>query len=299
MHLFGRDTQGHQRHDDQAHVPHDAGQAYLGPGDGERDLRLPQAAEQHQRHHHAQQRKVGLAVKADGFGVGGGVGLEHLFAPVVVPGVHHEKDGEQGADQEQGLGEDVAHGPEEVHALQEAQEQRRVAQRRERAPGVGDDEDKKHHHMRRVLAVVIGADQRADEQHRRPRGAHDASQHRANSEDGGIERRAAMQVAPDVDAPRHGEQCGEQDDKRNVFGHQRVDKTCARCARAKHQRKRHQKSQRPAGSNLAEVVVPEDRSQQRHQGNRQQNAGKRHTPQHRQRAAINIGRQCQTRQRRQ
>src|SRR5256885_1696840 len=31
------------------------------------------------------------------------------------------------ADQEQGLGEDVAHRPEEVHALEKAQEQRRVA----------------------------------------------------------------------------------------------------------------------------------------------------------------------------
>src|SRR5256885_13029442 len=35
------------------------------------------------------------------------------------------------ADQEQGLGEDVAHRPEEVHALEKAQEQRRVARSEE------------------------------------------------------------------------------------------------------------------------------------------------------------------------
>ena len=129
---------------------------------------------------------------------------------------------QQRADQEQRLGQDVRDGPEEVHALEEAQEQRRVAQRCERATGVGDDEDEEDHHMRLVPAVVVGADQGPDQEHGGAGRAHEAGQHRAQAQDGGVESRAAMQVAADVDAPRNGEQRGQQDDEGDVLGQQRV-----------------------------------------------------------------------------
>ena len=74
-------------------------------------------------------------------------------------------------------------GPEEVHALEEAEEQRRIAQRRERAADVRHDEDEEHDHVRLVAAVVVGADQRADQQHRGAGGAHQARQHRADRQD--------------------------------------------------------------------------------------------------------------------
>jgi hypothetical protein len=97
--------------------------------------------------------------------------------------------------------------------FRKAQKQRRIAQRRERAPRVGDDEDEEHHHMGHMLAVVVGADQRAYQQHGCPRGAHEAGQHRANGQDGRVEPRAAVQVAADVDATRHSEQRRQQNDE--------------------------------------------------------------------------------------
>ena len=51
-------------------------------------------------------------------------------------------------------------GPGEIDAAQEAEEQRRVAQRRQRAADVGDEEDEEHDHVRRcaggALARSIG-----------------------------------------------------------------------------------------------------------------------------------------------
>ena len=136
-------------------------------------------ADQHQRHNHAQQGKVDLAIKADGPAVGCGVGRDHFFAAAVVPGIEHKEDDQQRTHEEKRFLEDVAHRPEEIHALQEAQEERWVTQRRERTAGVADDEDEEHHHVHHVAAVVVGTDQRPDQQHRSAGGAHDAGQHRA------------------------------------------------------------------------------------------------------------------------
>ena len=293
MHLLGREPQRRKSHHDQAHIAHDAGQAHFGARNVEHHGRLPETAEQHQPHHRAQQRKVDLAVKANRAAVGRGVGLEQLFAAVVVPAIEREEDSQQRTDEEQGFGEDVAHRPEKVHALQEAQEQRRIAQRRERAPGVGDDEDEEHHHMGHMLAVVVGADQRANEQHGRARGAHEAGQHRTNRQDGRVEPRAAVQVAADEDAARHSEQRGEQDHERDVFGQQRMHQAHARHCGPEGDGKGQQKRQAPGRSHLAKVVVPEDGGQERHERNRQQDARERHTPQHRQRAAIYVGSHAQ------
>ena len=73
---------------------------------------------------------------------------------------------------------DVLKRPEERHAAQVAEEQRRVAQRREAAAGVGDQEDEEHDDVGAVPAPQVRAQQRADEQHGRAGGAHPARQHR-------------------------------------------------------------------------------------------------------------------------
>jgi hypothetical protein len=49
-------------------------------------------------------------------------------------------------------------------------------------------------------------------------------------------------------------------------------------AGAEHGGKRQQEGQRPGGGDLAEMVVPERRREQRHQRDRQQDAGKRNAP---------------------
>ncbi len=54
----------------------------------------------------------------------------------------------------------------------------------------------------------------------------------------GVERRRAVQVAADVDAAGHGEQRREQDDERDVLGHQRMHQLRAGQRGAEDQRRR-------------------------------------------------------------
>ena len=57
--------------------------------------------------------------------------------------------------QEHGFTEQVDRRPEEGHALEEAEEQRRVAEGRQGAADVGDQEDEENDGMHAVLAVLV------------------------------------------------------------------------------------------------------------------------------------------------
>ena len=52
--------------------------------------------------------------------------------------------------------------PHKVHALQETEEQRRIAQGREAAADVGHQKDEENHYMYSVLAVIVSTQKRAD-----------------------------------------------------------------------------------------------------------------------------------------
>jgi hypothetical protein len=159
----------------------------------------------------------------------------------------------QHAEDEQRLGQDVAHGPEEVHALQEAEEQRRIAQRRERAARVRDDEDEEHDHVHRCMRLSLA----------RISG-------RISSIDAPVVPMTLASTAPiariavfspgcragcrGCDATRHGEQRREQDDEGDVLLQQRMHELSAGQREAVHRGERQQESQRPAGRDLAVVV---------------------------------------------
>ncbi len=103
-------------------------------------------------------------------GVGSLRCVKRPFAVMQVKIDHHEHHQHDAAD-EQRLLPEMFCGPEELDALQEADEQRRIAERRQRAADIGDQKDKEHHDMRVVSPVVVGPDQRPDQDHRRARGA--------------------------------------------------------------------------------------------------------------------------------
>ena len=56
--------------------------------------------------------------------------------------------------------------PEERHAVQEAEEERRIAERRQRAADVRDQEDEEDERVGAVAARAVGPQQRADSDHR-------------------------------------------------------------------------------------------------------------------------------------
>jgi hypothetical protein len=139
-----------------------------------------------------------------------------------------------------------------------------------------------------VASIVVGADDRPDEQHRSTRRAGNARNARAERENARIERRRAMQVAFDQHPTGHCEERKEQDQKRDILSEHGMQKFIGREACPEHQRTGHDERQRPEGGDLAEVVVPEIRCPKRQDGNRQQQAGERNDPERSELPAIDM-----------
>ena len=180
-----------QRHVRAHHIEHDAG--------------LPQPAHQHQADDGQQQHEVHLAFDADAPRIRRRIlsDRQFLFPIQIVVTIDYVEQRQQQHPHEDRLGQDVAHGPEEVHALQKTKEQRWIAERRQRAACVCHEEDEEHDDMRHMPAIVVGTQQRPDQQHRRAGGAHDAGQQRAQRENAGVQLWRAMQVAAHADTTRH------------------------------------------------------------------------------------------------
>ena len=269
-----------QRQDDdrqQADVTHQIGQAHLGAVHMEMHGRFPQATHKHQADDHAQQQHIGPALHADGFGVGRGIVRQHALL-AVEPAVEQEKERQQQGHGQGHVGPEVGEGPAEFHPLQKAQKQWWITQRREHTTDVGHQEDEEDDDVGLVLAVVVGTDQRADEQHGGPGGTHEAGQDGAEQQHARIQDGAAVQVAADVNAPGTGIEGREQQNERNVFGHGCMHERMQRRIAPMEPRKRDEKAQRPGQGDLAEVVMPDPGDGQRHQRDGQQNARKRNAP---------------------
>ena len=169
-------------------------------------------------------------------------------------------------------------GPEEIDAAQEADEQRRIAERRQRAADIGDQDDEEDHHMGIVRAAGIGADQRPDQDHGGAGGADHARHGGAEQQDAGIEQRRAAQGAGNQDAAGHHIKREQQDDEAHIFRQHGVHEGGERGGCAERDGDRRQREQRPEGGDLAVMGVPEFREQQRAGGDAQQDAGERQRP---------------------
>jgi hypothetical protein len=108
------------------------------------------AAHQHQADHHSQQQQVDAALDARA-AVGRRVDRHDAFLAVTSGGPVEPEDRQQRRRTGTAVSGTDGAPSRRNHALQEAQEQRRVAQRRQRAAGIGDDEDEEDHDMRRML----------------------------------------------------------------------------------------------------------------------------------------------------
>src|SRR5262249_34141273 len=90
---------------------------------------------------------------------------------------------------------EVAGSPEEINAVQEADEERRGGERRKSATDVADQENEKNNDVDIVQAGGIGANEGANENYRRTRGAHNARDQGAERQNGGIGERRSAQIA--------------------------------------------------------------------------------------------------------
>ena len=140
-----------------------------------------------------------------------------------------------------------------------------------------------------VPAVVVGAQQRADQQHRGAGGAHHAREQRAEASRPVLSAGVPCRLPRDVDAARDGEQREQQDDERHVFGQQRVQHLVQRPApKPNCTANGTRKASAQNAGGLAEVVVPEGGRQQRQERDRQQDAGERHHPEQTQIGSIKM-----------
>ena len=156
--------------------------------------------------------------------------------------------------------------PGERHAGQVAEEQRRIAQRRQHAADVGHDEDEEDDGVLDVRALAVGLQERPDEQHGGARGPHEGRQEPAERQEPGVGGGRRHQVASQQDAAGDHEQAGEQDDERDV-----VDGRVQEAGRmAQPVEGEHGEAQDRGGEQLVAVRLPPVRDPERAHGDGQQ-----------------------------
>ena len=110
----------------------------------------------------------------------------------------------------------VLQRPPEGHTAQVAKKERRVADGREAAAHVADDEDEEDD-VKRGDAILVHPNPRADEQHGRAGGADEVGQHRADEQEDAVHERRGLALHADVDAAAHHEERADERDEADVF----------------------------------------------------------------------------------
>jgi hypothetical protein len=188
------------------------------------------------------------------------------------PKIHDEEHREHQHRDEAGLHPQIPQRPQKIDAMEEADEQWRVAQGAERATDVGDQDDEEHDHMRIAGAGLVGAQQRPDEDHGGAGGADDAGYRRADREETRVDQRRAGETSGHQDAACYRVKREQHDDETQVLGQQRMNECIDGRHGAELRRDREQRDRRPAGGDLTVVVMPDAAEQQRPGRDREQHA---------------------------
>ena len=135
----------------------------------------------------------------------------------VVPDIEHDEDREHETGNECRFEPEMPGRPEEVDAVQETDEQRRIAERRECAADIGDEEDEEHDDVDVVKARGIGARERADQDHGRAGSTDHAGDQGAEGEDRAVDEWRAAQVSRHQDAAGHHVEREQHHDEAQIF----------------------------------------------------------------------------------
>ena len=201
-------------------------------------------------------------------------------ADFAIPGetIDHIEQRQQDAAYEQHRQQHGFQRPEKVDALEEAEKQRRVSERRERAADVGDQEDEEHEDVDVVAAVLVRPDDRSNQHHGGAGRAEKACRQGAEGEHRRVRGRRADEIAADADAAGNNEQREQQDDEGQIVEQEHMQDLgrgrpkSARCGQGNDQGKR------PEGGHLAEMTLPGMRRDQRQHGDGEKQTGERHRP---------------------
>ena len=190
---------------------------------------------------------------------------DHRHQPVfaVVPHIDHDEDCEHQSGDERGLEPQVLRRPEEIDPVQEADEQWRVPERGQRAADIGHEKDEKDDHMDVVEPVRVRANERADQDHGRAGGPDNARAQRAECQDRGVDKGRAAQVAGHENAAGDHVERKQQHDKAQILRQHRMHERGERDRRPVEGSERRERQHAPGKGELAVVVMPDSRKQQR------------------------------------
>ena len=133
--------------------------------------------------------------------------------------------------------------PCEGHAVQVAEEERRVAERSQYAATVRHNEDCEQDRVHAVLTFLVGLQERANQQHGRARRADERGQQAADRQEDRVVTRGRLDVTGQVNAAGDHEQREEQRDELHVL-HARGDKRAGARPHEHPDRRRHAESER-------------------------------------------------------
>ena len=174
------------------------------------------------------------------------------------------------------------------HALQKAEEERRITERGEGAADVGHKENEEDDRVHPVFAVLVGAQKRADEQHGRTGRPHPAGEDGTERQKPGVHDGRTHELTFEADAARDGEQREQQDDEGNVFHEKDMDELIGRQRETVDHGAGDEKGQSPEQGHFPEVVMPEVGDGQRPDGDGQQHAHKGNGPDNGQFRSIEV-----------
>ena len=174
--------------------------------------------------------------------------------------------------------------------MQETDEQRRIAERRERAADIGNQKDEKDDHMDVAEPRGIGAQERADQDHGRAGSADHAGDQGAEGEHCRVDERRAAQLSRQQNAAGNHVERKQEHDEAQILTQQRVRESRRRRRRAVYRGKREKRKRAPGEGELAVMAMPESLEQQRAGRDGDKNADERQRPGPPQRRAIERGR---------
>ena len=202
------------------------------------------------------------------------------FITFAVPGQpvdHIEQRKQETAREQHGL-EHGLERPQKIDALQKAEEQRRVAERREGAADIGNQKNEEHEDVDIVGAILICSDHRADQHHGCAGRAEKACRDRTDRENRRVRGGRADEIAAHADAAGHHEQGEQQQDERQIIEQDGVEHLGDGGGDAEHRGAGNEQGHRPERCDLAEMMLPEARRDQRQEGDRENESDKGNRP---------------------
>ena len=215
-------------------------------------LAVPGGSESDGQDDNREEQQVDLAVQAQGLdlavvGLDGG-GVLGRVADAVDRVVRQEQ---QHQDEQPLLPQ--RERPREGHAVQVAEEQRRVAKRSQYAATVRHNEDREQDRVHAVLTFLVCLQERADQQHGRARRPDERGQQAADRQEDRVVTRGRLDVAGQVNAAGDHEQREEQRDELHVL-HARGDERARARPHEHPDRRRH--AQRKRDGQLGGFLFP-------------------------------------------